>query len=99
MKALLPVFDETREKPYYLQLYSYIRDAILAGEIREDEKLPSLRSLARSTALSITTVEQSYNQLLVEGYIYAKPQSGYYVSRVLYARQLRAEPRRRRRRH
>ena len=86
MKALLPVFDETREKPYYLQLYSYIRDAILAGEIQEDEKLPSLRSLARSTGLSITTVEQSYNQLLVEGYIYAKPQSGYYVSRVLAGR-------------
>lgn len=86
MKALLPVFDETREKPYYLQLYSYIKDAILAGEIEEGEKLPSLRSLARSTALSITTVEQSYNQLLVEGYIYAKPQSGYYVSRVLAGR-------------
>ena len=83
MKALLPVFDESREKPYYLQLYSYIKDAILAGEIKEGEKLPSLRSLARSTALSITTVEQSYNQLLVEGYIYAKPQSGYYVSKVL----------------
>ena len=74
MKALLPVFDESRKKPYYLQLYAYIKDAILAGEIKEGEKLPSLRSLARSTALSITTVEQSYNQLLVEGYIYAKPQ-------------------------
>ena len=86
MKALLPVFDDTREKPYYLQLYSYIKDAILADEIKENEKLPSLRSLARSTGLSITTVEQSYNQLLVEGYIYAKPQSGYYVSRVLAGR-------------
>ncbi|MGX8774894.1 MAG: PLP-dependent aminotransferase family protein [Bacillota bacterium] len=86
MKALLPVFDETRKKPYYLQLYSYIRDAILAGEIKADEKLPSLRSLAKSTALSITTVEQSYNQLLVEGYIYSKPQSGYYVNKVLTGR-------------
>ena len=86
MKALLPVFDDSRERPYYLQLYSYIRDAILAGEIGADEKLPSLRSLAKSTALSITTVEQSYNQLLVEGYIYSKPQSGYYVSKVLTSR-------------
>ncbi len=86
MKALLPVFDDSREKPYYLQLYSYIKDSILSGEIREGEKLPSLRSLARSTALSITTIEQSYNQLLVEGYIYSKPQSGYYVSRVLTGR-------------
>ena len=86
MKALMPVFDESRKKPYYLQLYSYIKDAILSGEIREDEKLPSLRSLAGSTGLSITTVEQSYNQLLVEGYIYSKPQSGYYVSRGLTGR-------------
>ena len=86
MKALLPVFDETREKPYYLQLYSYIRELIMSGEIREDEKLPSLRSLAGTTGLSITTIEQSYNQLLVEGYIYSKPQSGYYVNRVLAGR-------------
>ena len=83
MKALIPVFDETREKPYYLQLYRYIKDAILTGEIAEGEKLPSLRSLAKTTSLSMTTIEQSYNQLLVEGYIYAKPQSGYYVSKVL----------------
>ena len=86
MKALLPVFDETREKPYYLQLYGYIRNLILAGEITEGEKLPSLRSLAKTTSLSITTIEQSYNQLLVEGYIYARPQSGYYVSKVLTGR-------------
>ena len=86
MKALFPIFDETREKPYYLQLYSYIKDSILAGEIKEGEKLPSLRSLAKTTSLSITTVEQSYNQLLVEGYIYAKPQSGYYVRKVLSGR-------------
>ena len=79
MKAIMPVLDDSRQKPYYLQLYDYIKDAILKGEIRENEKLPSLRSLSRSTGLSVTTVEQSYNQLLVEGYVYSKAQSGYYV--------------------
>lgn len=83
MKAILPVFDEDKKKPYYLQLYDYIKQSILQGEIHEGEKLPSLRSLAKSTNLSITTIEQSYNQLLVEGYIYSKAQSGYYVGRVL----------------
>ena len=69
MKAIMPVLDDSRKKPYYLQLYDYIKEAILKGEIRENEKLPSLRSLSRSTGLSVTTVEQSYNQLLVEGYV------------------------------
>lgn len=82
MKAILPVLDENKKRPYYLQVYDYIKDAILCGQITENEKLPSLRALAKSTGLSITTIEQCYNQLLVEGYIYSKAHSGYYVSKV-----------------
>lgn len=82
MKALVPVFDETRKSPYYIQLYDYIKNAILQGEIAEGERLPSLRNLAKSTGLSITTIEQAYNQLLVEGYIFSKAQSGYYASHI-----------------
>ena len=82
MKAIMPVLDDSRKKPYYLQVYDYIKAAILSGEIMEGEKLPSLRALSKSTGLSITTIEQCYNQLLVEGYIYSRAQSGYYVSRV-----------------
>ncbi|MEI3504619.1 MAG: winged helix-turn-helix domain-containing protein [Anaerovoracaceae bacterium] len=82
MKAVIPVIDETREKSYYLQVYDYIKKAVLNGDITEGEKLPSLRSLSKSTGLSITTIEQAYNQLTVEGYIYSKAQSGYYVDSV-----------------
>lgn len=82
MKAILPVFDETRKSPYYLQLYAYLKQAILSGEIAGGERLPSLRNLARSTGLSLTTIEKAYNQLLVEGYIYSKAQSGYYAGTV-----------------
>jgi len=82
MKAIMPVLDESRKKPYYIQVYEYIKNGILRGDIGENERLPSLRSLAKSTGLSITTIEQCYNQLLVEGYIYSKAQSGYYVNRV-----------------
>ena len=82
MKAILPLLDESRKRPYYLQVYDYIKEAILTGNIMEGEELPSLRSLSRSTGLSVTTIEQCYNQLLVEGYIYSKAQSGYYVTNV-----------------
>lgn len=92
MKAILPVLNESRNRPYYLQLYDYIRDAILAGDIMEGEKLPSLRSLAKSTGLSITTVKQAYDQLLVEGYVYSKAQSGYYAAEVFSHSQKTALP-------
>ena len=52
MKAILPLLDEQSKRPYYLQVYDYIKKAILSGEITEGEKLPSLRSLAKSTTLS-----------------------------------------------
>ena len=82
MKAILPVFDDPGKEPYYMQLYTYLKAAITSGEISEGEKLPSLRSLSRSTGLSITTVEKAYDQLLVEGYVCSRPQSGYYAEKV-----------------
>ena len=83
MKAIIPNIDEHSKKPYYLQLYDYIKDAVLSGEMRQGEKLPSLRSLSKALGLSMTTIELAYSQLAVEGYIHSKPQSGYYISSVL----------------
>ncbi|MEG0829591.1 MAG: PLP-dependent aminotransferase family protein [Anaerovoracaceae bacterium] len=83
MKAIIPYIEENSKKPYYLQLYSYIKKSILSGEIQPLEKLPSLRNLSTSLNLSMTTVEQAYSQLSVEGYIFSKPQSGYYANKVL----------------
>ena len=82
MKAIIPNIDETSKRPYYLQLYDYIKNAILSGEISTGEKLPSLRSLSKSLGLSMTTVELAYSQLTVEAYIYSRPQSGYYSDNV-----------------
>ena len=82
MKAIIPIFDTESKRAVYLQLYDYIKNCILAGEISEGEKLPSLRSLAKSLSLSLTTVTSAYEQLEVEGYIYSKPQSGYYIRNV-----------------
>jgi GntR family transcriptional regulator/MocR family aminotransferase len=48
----------------------------------EKEKLPSVRYLAKYLSISKTTVENAYQQLLVEGYIYSKPQKGYFISKL-----------------
>jgi len=86
MKAIIPVFDEKSKQPYYLQLYVHIRNAILSGEIPSGEKLPSLRALARALKLSLTTISLAYEQLSVEGYIYSRAGSGYFVSDISYIR-------------
>ena len=87
MKAIIPEIDESLKRPCYLQLYDYIKNAILSGEIAEGEKLPSLRRLAKSLALSLTTISLAYNQLSVEGYIYSKAASGYFINDVSLARR------------
>jgi len=82
MKAIIPNFRSDSVTPLYLQLYHYIKTSILEGSILPLEKLPSLRNLSRTLDLSLTTIELAYNQLLVEGYIYSKPQSGYFVNQI-----------------
>lgn len=83
MVTLTPFLNDADTRPLYQQLYAYIRNAIVAQDIFPGEKLPSLRSLSRSLKISVTTVELAYDQLLVEGYIHSKPQSGYYVNQIL----------------
>lgn len=66
--------------PKYLQLYEKIINDIQSGHFTAGEKLPSIRQMARELSLSRTTIENAYNQLVMEGYILNKPQSGYYVA-------------------
>jgi len=85
MKAIIPVIDENSKRPYYLQLYDYIKNSIVLNEISANEKLPSIRNLARNLNLSLTTISLAYSQLSVEGYIYSRPGSGFFVGDIAFA--------------
>lgn len=89
MKAILPNLDENSAIPLYVQIFEYIRSLILKSEIVPFEKLPSLRNLSEQLEVSLTTVELAYAQLNMEGYIFSKPRSGYYVSE--FNRPLKSE--------
>ena len=80
MKPVFIDFDNNSHSALYVQLYSYLRRGIESGEISPGERLPSLRDLAKQLGVSITTCSRAYDQLLVEGYIDARPQSGFYVN-------------------
>ncbi len=63
----------------YEQIYEYIREEIIRGELQKDEKLPSSRSLAANLGVARSTVDFAYSQLADEGYIRARRSSGFYV--------------------
>ena len=92
MKPIMPQLNSSSDKPLYIQLYEYLRTGIFAGDIQVGEKLPSLRRLAKDLGLSVTTVEQAYNQLLVEGYVVSRPKSGYYAAQVTRTRSSSVVP-------
>ena len=73
-------FENKGKDSLYEFLYKSIRGDILSGKLQKQEKLPSKRALAEHLGISTITVENAYNQLVAEGYLYSKPKSGYYVS-------------------
>ena len=68
------------DKSKYYYLYSAIKEDILSGVIKKNEKLPSKRSLAEHLGVSLITVETAYQMLKDEGYIESRERSGYYVT-------------------
>ncbi|MBQ9732689.1 MAG: PLP-dependent aminotransferase family protein, partial [Clostridia bacterium] len=75
-------FENRGSDSLYEHLYKSIKADILAFRLSPDEKLPSKRALAKHLNVSTVTVEGAYGQLLAEGYIYSRPKSGYYVSKI-----------------
>ena len=63
--------------PLYEKIYEYIKSEITDGRIPRGERLPSTRLLAKNLAVSRSTVEMAYDQLLAEGYIQAEPCRGF----------------------
>ncbi|MBQ9622589.1 MAG: winged helix-turn-helix transcriptional regulator, partial [Treponema sp.] len=65
--------------PLYKSLYQFIREDIQSGKLKSNEKLPSKRTLARNLGISTISIENAYDQLICEGYIYSLPKRGYFV--------------------
>lgn len=73
-------FSDRGKQSLYEYLYKQIKHDILTEKLTPKQKLPSKRSLAKHLNISTITVENAYHQLVAEGYIYAVPKSGFYVS-------------------
>lgn len=77
--------------PLYRQVAAEIVKHIEQGIYAPSERLPGVRGLARSRGVSIATVVAAYQLLTDEGYIDARPRSGFYV-RARHTSQIAANP-------
>ena len=75
------LIDNKSGTPIYDQIYSQIKSQIISGSLREDEMLPSIRSLAKDLRISFITTKRAYEELEKEGFIYTIPGKGCYVAR------------------
>ena len=68
--------------PIYEQIKNQIKAQIVAGDLKADEGLPGMRTLASDLKVSVITTKRAYNDLEQEGYIYSMPGNGSFVKKL-----------------
>ena len=66
-------------RPIYVQIMDGLKEQISAGVRQPGEKLPSVRELAAELAINPNTIQRSYRQLEMEGWIVTVPGKGCFV--------------------
>ena len=63
------IISSVSGEPIYEQIKTHIHSAVLSGELKAGEALPSLRKLAKELRISVLTVTRAYNELADEGVV------------------------------
>ena len=72
--------DYRATRPIYAQIIDGFREQIASGILQPGDKLPSVRELATELAINPNTIQRSYRQLELEGWIVTVPGKGCFVS-------------------
>ncbi len=83
--------DSRSPKPLYEQVADEFRKLIVAGVMTQDEKLPSVRSLASQLAINPNTIQRAYRELEAAGLIYSTAGKGSFVAELGDAARLQRE--------
>jgi GntR family transcriptional regulator / MocR family aminotransferase len=82
MKELFIPLQRNISEPLYFQIYNFIKNEIILGNLTPNMTLPSIKNLSYQLKVNKMTVENAYNQLTMEGYIESKPRSGFFVQKI-----------------
>lgn len=72
--------DHGRNIPIYEQIKEKIKELIISGVLKENDKVPSVRELAAILTINPNTIQKAYRELEFEGYIYSLRAKGSFVS-------------------
>jgi GntR family transcriptional regulator len=72
--------DFKSRKPIYEQIVDNIKRLILSGALRANDKIPSVRELAKNLAVNPNTIHKAYRELENQGYLYSVTGLGNYVA-------------------
>ena len=78
-------------RPFYQQIKDNVRQLVVSGALKKDEKLPSVRDMAASLAINPNTIQRAYRELESEGYIYTLTGKGTFVAEVDHSNQFRQQ--------
>lgn len=68
-----------KKESKYQAVVSFLKKSIESGKFPTGSRLPSIRQLSQDFHCSKDTIQRALLELRHEQYLYAKPQSGYYV--------------------
>lgn len=74
------IIDLRSRTPIFEQIKEQIINLINIGELKPDDKLPSIRQLASDLDLNVNTVKRAFQELESERVTYSIPGKGIFVS-------------------
>jgi len=79
---LFIVLSPSNPDPMYKQVTDQVKDAIAIGDLKPNEKLPSIREMAKALNISMITIKRAYLDLENEGFILTRAGLGSFVADV-----------------
>lgn len=82
------IIDPVSRTPIFEQIKEQIMNLINTGELKTDDKLPSIRQLASELDLNVNTVKRAFQELEEQKVTYSIPGKGVFVSKTAVANQI-----------
>jgi GntR family transcriptional regulator len=72
--------DPSAPEPVFQQIVDHVKRAIATGQIRPDDRLPSVRDLAKELLINPNTIARAYQVLEAEGVTYSRRGAGTFIA-------------------